>query len=144
MTDTLQDAPDSVQRMFQKLFLDFDRENKKREEENAKANPHAFRRSTVMKDTRFHYYHLPGKRKGYYHAFCYTQFKNVAGYYLTWTETWGGKLGRRTGWQAWKTKREAMDYCLERWKDGKKPKAMRKYVLPPYTQGQRHAKVSKS
>jgi len=122
-----------VEQLLAKMIEDFHRDEYKREEEAAKAAPHAFRRSTVMKDTRFHYYSVNGKRKGYHHAFCYTQFKNVAGYYLTWTETWGGKQGRRTGFQAWKTKREAMEYCQERMKDACKPKAERKFVLPPYT-----------
>ena len=107
-----------------------------REERAAKENPKLYRDSTVMergKGTQFHFWSVKGLPKGKGIAFCYSQHRNVAGFYLTWTEVWSGKSGYRTNIHGHDTKRDARDYCLARLADSKKPNAERKFVLPPFT-----------
>lgn len=120
------------------LMIDFMRDIERvemdRAEVEAKKDPAAYRDSQIIergKDTRFHYYSAPkGALPGHRVTFCYSKHRNIAGYYLTWTETWKGDRGRRSNFHGWETKRAAIDYCLDRLRDSRRPKSERRFVLP--------------
>lgn len=129
--------PDEIRHLMASMWADIQRSTNDRIEREAKENPAQYRDCTLVergKSTRFHFWSVPGLSKGKSIAFCYAQHRNVAGYYLTWTEVWSGRNGYRTNIHGWETKHDAMDYCRERLADAKKPKADRKFVLPPFKQ----------
>lgn len=84
------------------------------------------------KTIQYHYWSVPGLAKGKSIAFCYSKHRNIAGFYLSWTEVWNRREGYRTNFHGWDTKHEAMEYCQERLADAEKPKAERKFVLLPF------------
>lgn len=135
-------VPESVQTMFAKVFNDLEQMNREREEEAAKANPKAYRNSQTMergKSTQYHYCKAPGGRKGEQVNFCYTKHKNVAGYYLSFTQILGPWRGRgrnktrtivQRNFHGWPTKQAAIEDCEFRAKDARKPEAERTFIVP--------------
>jgi hypothetical protein len=130
----MEQLPLDVQKMFAKLFGDFRRDENERIERLAKANPKAYKDCLVIDGNQNSvYWEVKNPpRKGLRIRFCRAVHKNVAGYYLSWTEVWDMKkgLGRRTNFHGWPTKREAQEYCIERLHDADKPREMRKFILP--------------
>lgn len=127
--------PPRVRDLMSSMMADIQRLSHENAEREAKTNPEKYRDSTVMErgaDTRHRYWDVPDLPKGKSIRFCYTKHRNVAGFYLTWTEIWSGREGYRTNFHGWETKHDAMEYCRGRLADAKKPKAERKYVLPPF------------
>jgi hypothetical protein len=133
-----------VNEMFGKIFADIQKVEREREEAEAKKNPEAYRNSQVMergKSVRFHYYQLPRghARKGETVMFCYTQHRNVAGYYLSFTRIEGPMRGRgrnrsativQRNFHGWKTKANAIADCKYRFDDARKPAELRTFVVP--------------
>lgn len=72
---------------------------------------------------------LPGHTVG----FAYAKSKNEAGFYVSFTIIWKGRawntVPTRSNMHGWKTKRAAMDYCLDRQRDAQRPKRERRYVI---------------
>lgn len=70
-----------LDRMLQRMFQGFHQDNLKREEDAAKRDPLAHKKTTVMKDTSYRYYAGSGRV-----LFCYSVHRNVAGFFLGWRE----------------------------------------------------------
>lgn len=119
----LSNAPPEVQRLFAEMWADMRRIERERSEKEAKTDPKAYRNSLEMetgKGTGYSYYNGPGRTR-----FCYSRSRNIGGYYLAWVERETGRgkkwLCKRTGFQGFNTKRGAMDHCLWRLREAKKP-----------------------
>lgn len=134
-TEMAQPFPAEAERLFASLFADFHRQERAIAEREAKEHPERFRNSQLMErgaSTAYRYYSVPGQAKGKAIRFCWALHRNLGGQYLSWTEVWAGNDGYRANFHGWPLKREAKEYCAERLADSKKPKAERKFVLPPW------------
>jgi hypothetical protein len=133
---------EKVNELFGKMWNDFQRFEREREEEAAKKDPKAYRNSQVMergKSTNYTYFTAPGGRKGEEVRFCYTKHKNVAGYYLSFTQILGPWRGRgrkksrtivQRNFHGWETKQAAIEDCEFRSKDARKPPEQRTFIVP--------------
>lgn len=131
---TTLELPASIRDLMSSMMNDIEQISRERIEQEAKANPKAYRDCNQMergKGTNFRYYVAPkDARPGTRVCFCYTKHRNVAGFYLSFTEVWKGRNGSRSNWHGWETKQAAIDYCKERLRDASKPKAERRYAIP--------------
>lgn len=122
-------VPNEVRNMLDDLISQFHRDERKAIAAAALKNPVAHKDTNILVKAQYRYYEVKAM-KGCTHRFCYSKYKNVAGYYLSFTETLGKHNGKRSNFIGWKTKKEAMQYCLMRLKDAQKPKEARMFVLP--------------
>lgn len=82
----------------------------KRTEQEAKANPRAYRTSRVFPpgvNTSYRYYPAGKDGRGRTIRFCWSCHRNVAGYFLAWREVRSkdGSEGRRDQWAARRTRK---------------------------------------
>jgi hypothetical protein len=137
-------VPSSVQSAFTRIMNDLDRISREREEIEAKKHPELYRNSQTMergKSTRYTFFALPTGhgRKGETVRFCYTKHRNVAGYYLSFTQIEGPMRGRgqkrsstivQRNFHGWEFKVDAMADCRFRKEDAMKPVEARAFVVP--------------
>lgn len=100
-----------------------------------KPKPDAEERDALPADrNRIGWYRAPlTTSKTHIVGFAYCKSRNAAGYFVSFTIMWRGAAwtvpGTRSNFHGWKTKRAAMDYCLDRVRDARKPKRERRYVI---------------
>jgi hypothetical protein len=131
----MHDAPQGVKDMFRSIFLDMEKARLERIEDEAKKNPKMHRDTMVIErgqPAHSNYFAMKGLPKGKQIRFCWSKHRNVAGYYLTWTEVWNRKEGKRVSPHGWETKHDAIEYARTRVLDAAKPKAERKFTLPNF------------
>lgn len=128
----------SINELLGKVWSDLQQASMREIEAKAKANPRAYRDTTVMegtKGTNYRFYRAAAGvgRKCQAVRFCYSVHRNAAGYYLSWIEIETKKVVKRFNIRGSQTKREAIDGCLERLRDSRKPKAERRFTIPSVT-----------
>jgi hypothetical protein len=111
-------APPEVQRMFADLWAGLQRDNLKREQRAAEADPRAHRLSRTFNGpggTNYHYVWggLNGKGQSVY--YCWSIHRNVAGYFLSWRQT-RQKSGvtKRDQWAARRARKAAQALAKRR------------------------------
>jgi len=111
----MKDAPKEVQDLFADILGRIDQQDAERD----KKNP--LTRRFVADKMNYHYVKSHTTAEGVKVECCYSVWKNVAGYYLSWVERTGpNKNGSRKQHVAHKT-RKAARACAERWAVDLKP-----------------------
>jgi len=108
----MKDAPQKVQDLFADILNRMERTEAKADRDNPLSR--RFEKLT--------YRYIPSHTtaEGVKVTCCYSCWKNVAGYYLSWVERTGAKGGSRKQYVAHKT-RKAATACAERWAKDLKP-----------------------
>ena len=132
MDSTELSMPPEVRNLMRSMWADIERTDRERITKEAEKDPEKYRNTNIIRDTNFRYYSVPGLPKGKRIGYCYSHHRNVAGFYLSWTEVWKGSNGYRENFKGWESKRDAIEYCRMRVRDAKKPKAERKFKFPDF------------
>jgi hypothetical protein len=104
-----------------RLFAEFEQDNRRRELEAAKADPKKHKLTKVF-ENRTNYRYYPGGKdgRGWEVRFCWSSHRNVAGYFLGWREVIPPRKARTTlqfkrdQYVARKVKRRAEELALRR------------------------------
>lgn len=105
-----------VQEFINEMWVGAMRRNNEEEARRAAADPDKHKLSRVFDNSSYRYFKTRNGR-GSEVRFCYSVHRNVAGYFLGWTETLTKKAVKRDNFHAAKSKRDIVDRCRRALRD---------------------------
>lgn len=100
----------TAQEIVGNILRDMMQSERRIEADAAARDPEAHKFSRVFDNASYRYFKTRNRR-GSEVRFCYSVHRNVAGYFLGWTETLTAKKAERTDWHCSKSKRDIVDRC---------------------------------
>lgn len=101
---------------IQEALRDLEEDRIRRQREAARRDPKAHKLSPVFDELRYRYFDGGKDADGVIHYFAYSTTRNVAGFYLSWHESYNTEgHGKRDRHCAHKLRREAKANALRAW-----------------------------